>query len=127
MRSALSREVEGGHGDQPAVGREEPGGCPQLAAAGPLTFRKPPAPDRADWAPWVRQGFCRAGCSHLLQAPSCTRGRIVPAEVPGQRTQVATVCLLSGVWAEALVTAGQQGRAGRGHPRPPRPLCCLGW
>lgn len=78
-----------------------------------MTSRKPSAPG---WAPWLGRGFCWKGCSHLLGAGPlcCTRRGIVPREVPGQKTQVATVCLLSRVWGEALVTAGQQWRAGWG-------------
>lgn len=42
-----------------------------------------------------------------------TRGRIVPGEVPGRETQVATVCLLSGCgarrWSPLASTAGLGG------------------
>lgn len=48
------------------------------------------------------------------RAPVLHKGGDCSREVPGQKTQVATVCLLSRVWGEALVTAGQQWRAGCG-------------
>lgn len=85
-----------------------------------LTFRKPLAPDGAGWAPWVGQGSWQAGLSLPPpgRASRHTRARIVPTEVPGQKTQVATVCLCSRVWAEALVTARQQWRAGWQLPHP---------
>lgn len=52
----------------------------------------------------------REGCPHLLQAGPCATqgGGLFPQRCLGQKTQSA-VCLLSSLWVEALVKAGQQG------------------
>lgn len=58
--------------------------------------------------------------SQLGLASSSTRGQIVSSELLSTRTQVATVCLLLRVWAEALVPTSQPGgqSGGWGGHRP---------
>lgn len=63
--------------------------------------------------PWG--GWCPpTSSSQLGLASSSTRGQIVSSKLLSTRTQVATVCLLLRVWAEALVPTSQPGGLGRG-------------
>lgn len=63
--------------------------------------------------PWG--GWCPpTSSSQLGFASSSTRGQIVSSELLSTRTQVATVCLLLSVWAEALVPTSQPGGQSEG-------------
>lgn len=77
-------------------------------------------PDGAAWAPWVEQGSEQRRLSPPPPgwAPHCTRGRIVPTEVPGLVNTSGHCVSAPKAVSEALVTAGQQCRTGRGLPHP---------